>query len=377
MASTPVSALPITDWANPAPGGWPVWGQDAAVARLRQAVRHDRVRHAFLVAGPDGVGKTTLAQALAQVLCCQDRPAPDLACGRCLTCRKIARGVHPDVQTFGLERQATMAETKTKNTTLTIESMRDLAATTALRPMEGRWRVIAVEDAETLQGPAQEALLKTLEEPPGFVVLLLLADDAELLLPTIRSRCQAIELRPANRPAVAAALAAHGTQPDRADEIAALANGRPGWAFRAAADAKLIKKREDAVERALAWIAGSAYDRLVTAVRLGDGFTKQRPETFADLGTLLGVWRDALLLRAALPHHLTYRGIAERLAELARGWNLDDLHQAVCAVQTCLADLESNVRPRLAMETMVLQWPINSNPSDSPSPRAAPPRPPR
>ena len=145
----------------------------------------------------------------------------------------------------------------------------------------------------------------------------------------------------------------------RAAEIASLASGRPGWAVRAATNGTLIEQRRDAVERGLAWIGGSGYDRLVNAVRLGDSFTKRRPEVFADLDTLLGLWRDAMLLQVAQTHYLTYRGDAERLTELARGWNMNDLHRAVCSVQTCIGHLESNVRPRLALEAMVLEWPTS------------------
>jgi DNA polymerase-3 subunit delta' len=346
----------------PAPNGWPVWGHDEAVAELRRGVVGDRVAHAYLFAGPNGVGKTTLATAFARALCCQDATRVDggVPCGVCLACRKIGRGVHPDVETFGLAAQAAFGDKGGKHLSLSIETVRRLVASTALRPMEARRRVVLVEDAETMQGVAQEALLKTLEEPPSSVVLVLLADDAEALLPTIRSRCRLVELRPLSRATTIAALASAGLARAAAEEIAAFAGGRLGWALRAAADPSLLDGRRAAVERALGWIGGSTYDRLVAAVRLGDGFQKRRAEVFADLDTVLGVWRDALLLRADLPHYLTYRGTAERLSELTRGWELDGLHRAVCAVQTCLADLEANVRPRLAIEAMVLQWPTSS-----------------
>ena len=360
-AAGPGAPGPLTTPAV-APHGWPVWGHDAAVEMLQGAVARDRVRHAYLIAGPDAVGKAALALAFAAALSCLEPPAPGLACGACRSCRKIGRGVHPDVQSWDLARQAATAEKSGgKNTSMTIETVRELCATAALRPMEGRWRVVLVDDAETLQETAQEALLKTLEEPPAFMTLLLLADDLELLLPTIRSRCQVIELRPVPRATVAASLVAAGLPEPRAVEVAALAGGRPGWAHRAAADPKLLQRRQETVDRALAWVAGSGYDRLVTAVRLGDTFTKKRGEVFADLETLLGVWRDALLLHAAQPTYLTHRGeTAERLQELARGWALDDVHRAVCAVQTCIGDLEANVRPRLAMESMVSQWPTTT-----------------
>jgi len=276
-----------------------------------------------------------------------------------LSCRKIARGVHPDVQTFGLASQAAASEKAgTKNTTLTIETVRELSSGTAFHPTEGPWKIIVIEDAEALQEIAQEALLKTLEEPPRFVVILMLCNDPELLLPTIRSRCQTIELRRVSRSIVVEALIASGVTPQRAEEIASVAGGLPGLAYQIAANPKVLARQQETVDRALAWIGGSGYDRLVTAVRLGDTFAKKRPDVFVELETLLGVWRDALLLHAAQHPHLTYRGIAERLHALAAGWTLCDLQRGLCSVQQCLVDLEANVRPRLALEAMVLQWPM-------------------
>ncbi len=341
-------------------GGWPVWGHDDVVAHLRAAYLDDRLGHAYLIAGLDGVGKSTLALALAQVLCCQanDRPDRSVACGTCLGCRKVARGTHPDVEVVGLASQAAMADKSgSKHTTLSIDSARHIRSAIALRPMEASWRVVVVDNAETLQEAAQEALLKTLEEPPGFVALLLLATDAELLLPTVRSRCNIIDLRPVARVNTEALLRARGVEPATATEVAAIAGGRPGWAVRATEDQRLIEQRREAVDRAISWVSGAPYDRLVAAFRLGNSFTKRRDAVFADLDALLGVWRDLLLLRAKLPHYLTYRGFAERLTDLAQGWALADLNRGVQAVQACIADLEANVRPRLAMEAMVLQWP--------------------
>jgi DNA polymerase-3 subunit delta' len=336
---------------------WPIWGHAHYVRQLTQAVELDRVRHAYLFSGPNGIGKTTLAHLFAQALNCTELEG-GVPCGECRSCRKISRGVHPDVQTYSLATQEATSERKgTKNTTLTIETVRELCAATALRPMEGKWRVILVEDAEAMQGIAQEALLKTLEEPPQFMVLILLADDSEVMLPTIRSRCQTIDLRPVSHAAIAEGLAGEGIKPDQADRIAALAAGRPGWARRAATDPKLVAARGDAIGRAISWIGTNGYQRLVTAVRLGDSFTKKRAEIYADLDTLLGVWRDLLLLATSVPSYLTNRGFEEKMRELSRSWSVAEIHRAIRAVQTCVADLDANVRPRLAMEAMVLQWP--------------------
>lgn len=334
------------------------------MAEFRRALAQDRLSHAYLISGPAGVGKRTLATLIAQALCCQSAERPDrgVPCGTCLACRKVARGVHPDVQRFDLASQAATAERGGgKNTSLTIETVRELSATVALRPMEARRRVVIIDDAETMQGVAQEALLKTLEEPPSAVTLLVLTDDVDALLPTIQSRCRLVGLQSVPRAVVLDVLRASvaaGMIPDQGLEVAATgARGRPGWALRAAADARLVAEWEATVDRALGWIAGDDYQRLVDAVRLGDTFAKRRAEVFTELETLLGVWRDALLLRAELPRYAVYSTHATRLRELTAGWELGAVARAVQSVQTCLADLEGNVRPRLALEAMVLEWP--------------------
>lgn len=319
--------------------------------------------HAYLLAGPEGVGKSTLAMAFAQALCCQapGRDDPTVPCGACLACRKISRGTHPDVQRLDLETQRAVNEKRGgQNTSLTIDSIRQLTVDAALRPMEAPRRIIVIDDAETMQGVAQEALLKTLEEPPPAVLLMLLANDAGALLPTIQSRCQIINMRPVPASTIAAALIDGGAEPGLAREVAVMAAGRPGWAQRALNDDSLITGHREAAERALAWIESDQYDRLVRAVRLGDSFQKRRAEVMDDVESLLTVWRDLMLLRVELRDLVVQQGAVERLQTLAGAWSVDAITRATRSVQRCLADLEANVRPRLALEAMVLQWPTAS-----------------
>lgn len=337
---------------------WPVEGQDDAVRKLQTALERNATRHAYLFSGPEGSGKAWLARVFAQALQCDQPPQPGIPCLICRSCRKIARGVHPDVQTFDLQRQAAIAERSGgKNTTMTIETVRELTSTSGLRPMESRWRVVIVEDAEALQETAQEALLKTLEDPPGFMILVLVVNDADVLLETLRSRCQQIDLRQVSRPIIAKSLKATGAPDVTADELAALAAGRIGWAHRASQEPKLAKRRQEAIDAAMTWIEADGYHRLVTAVRMGDLFSKKRDETFGALEAVLGLWRDALLLRLEMTPFLTYPGSASHLAELLAAWDVGALYRAIASVQACIRDLESNVRPRLALEAMVMEWP--------------------
>lgn len=339
---------------------WPIVGHEEAVGALRRSLARDRVSHAYLVAGPAGGGKATLARAFAQALCCQSADRPDLTvpCGNCLSCRKIARSTHPDVQALDLERQRAVSDKRGgQNTSLTIDSIRQLTSDAALRPMEAPRRIILIDDAESMQEVAQEALLKTLEEPPPAVLLMLLADDAGRLLPTIQSRCQMINLRPVPVATIAAALERSGLEPARAREIAVLSAGRPGWAMRAAGDASLVEAQRGTAERALRWVDSSIYGRLVRAFRLGDSFPKRRTDVVGDVTALLGLWRDILVLRLGLHDLVLHQALAEQMTTLASDWSLEAITRSTRSVQTCLSDLEANVRPRLALEAMVLQWP--------------------
>ena len=347
---------------------WGICGHESAVEQLQRSIVQNRVSHALLIAGPKGIGKTTFATAFAKSISCLNPPEPGVPCGECRACRKIDRGVHPDIQTFNLASQAITAEKSGgKNTGITIETVRDVSSTSALRPIEGRWRIVLLDDAETMNEVAQEALLKTLEEPPPSMLLVLLADDIEALLPTIRSRCQVIELRTVARSLIESALIERGAIPALAEELASLSDGAPGWAFRALDDPKLRDARLQAVDQAVTWIGAATYERLVQAVRAADDFSKSRWEPLERLGVLLSVWRDALLLGAGLRDRMTYLLFADRLSGLSAAWTLTDVHRAVQSVQQCIRDLETNVRPRLAMEAMVLQWPKPSRATQTPT----------
>jgi DNA polymerase III subunit delta' len=355
--------LTVPDAPAIANAAWPVWGHEAVIDSLARSVREGRVVHAYLIAGPSGIGKGLLGQVFAQALCCDapERVDAGIPCGICRSCRKISRGTHPDVRVWSLASQAA-SQKDGKHTTLNIETAREIRSATALRPVEATRRVVIVDDAETMQGPAQEALLKTLEEPPPAVVMILLADDAEALMPTIRSRCQQVDVRPVATAAVERGLLDRGVEPEIAAEVAALAHGKPGWAIRAAADPAVLAVERDAVDTVLGWISSCRYERLVTAFRLGDGFAKRRAAVFGELETALAVWRDILLAHCGLTNHMTYRREADRIAGLAGAMELPGIAKAVAATQRCLADLDANVRPRLALEGMVLQWPSPSTP---------------
>ena len=227
---------------------------DRAVAALERALREGRVAHAYLFAGPERVGKHALALKLAQALNCE-AVVPDptavgapLAapagrtvepCGECNPCRRIAGGLHADVQTVTVEED----EEGTQKG-IHVSQIREVERATALKPFEGRSRFVIIDPAEEMNAAAQNAFLKTLEEPPPQVVFALVTADESRLLPTIRSRCRRLELRLPAVAEVEAALAARGVEAERARLLARLSRGRIGWALEAADDASLLERRD-------------------------------------------------------------------------------------------------------------------------------------
>jgi len=162
-----------------------VLGQATAAAWLAHALRTRRVAHAYLFRGPDGVGKTRMALAFTAALLCGQVEAD--SCGQCRNCSRIAQGSHPDVE---------LIERPPGKRYVNIDQIRVLDHTAHLTPLESRWKVFILRDAERMLPEAQNALLKTLEEPPHGRVLILVTARPDRLLPTILSRCQAVRFKP-------------------------------------------------------------------------------------------------------------------------------------------------------------------------------------
>jgi DNA polymerase-3 subunit delta' len=337
------------------PAGWPEWADRIAVQRLQDALAAAPVSHAFLISGPKGVGKSALATAFAQAICCSNIGSGDRAqpCGECRACRNVARGTHQDVEVFDLEGQAIYAEKGTRGANLSIDTIRRLRSSASLLPLESTRRILIIDDAETMLEPAQQALLKTLEDPPSTVILLLLTDEPERLLETVRSRCHHVIVRPVSQSVIETTLQEQGVDPERAVEIAALSRGCPAWAVAAAADATLMQGRREAWDAAAEWLRSSSYERLVTAFRYGDQFSKRRAEVVGVVQAAVQILRAEML---RLVESSPQAG-SSAISPISTTATPFDLSQAVRLSLRCLADLDANVRPRLALEAMVVSWP--------------------
>lgn len=324
-------------------------GHEWAVDVLQSAIEYDRVGHAYLITGPEQVGKTTLALTFAQALNCQSAETSARPCSTCRNCTLIAAGRHPDVQLVEPEISSR------GKASIKIETMRELQRGLQLAPYEGRYKIAIISNFDAANQNAANAFLKTLEEPPAHVILILTATEADVLLDTIRSRCRVVGIRPIPMPTIRHALITRwGIPTNDAEKLAHLADGRLGWAVLAVTQPDMLATRQTQLATLQEILSGNRIERFQLADQLAG-----KPETLPPLLQLwLSWWRDVLLLVAgdhsdALTN-VDYKG---QLATLAHALTPEAALNALNATKDALWQLEHNVNTRLTLENLFLKWP--------------------
>ena len=323
---------------NESAGDWGVIGHAWAVRLLARSLARGQLSQAYLFLGPPRIGKATLAVALARAINCTGQVAP---CGECRSCRLIAAGHHPDVHVV----QATGART------IHIEQVRELQRQVILTPVEARRRVVILADVQGATPEAANCLLKTLEEPPAGVVLVLTATGEAQVLPTIVSRCQVFWLRPPGAEAIAQGLEAYyGVEPERAATLARLAGGRVGWAVAAARDDSLLARREAQFARLSEVLAADTLGRL----RLARDLSNDAEALPALLDLWLGWWRDLLLWHTGCREWVSNLDQEAALEQAAQRYDVAEVLAGLKALAEARRRLELNANPRLTLEVLFL-----------------------
>jgi DNA polymerase-3 subunit delta' len=323
---------------------WNLIGNEWAVDMLKKHIINGATRHAYLFAGPPGLGRRTLALRFAQALNCQTPLEHGTPCGQCRDCKQIAAMQYADL---------TVVQADIEGGTLKVDQIREARPTLVLKPYQAKYRVALFLRFQEANDNAANALLKTLEEAPSYAVLILTADNPEQLLPTIVSRCEVIRLRPLRMEEVQRELETRGLETSNAKLIAHISGGRFGYALRLLNDESLLGRREERLEELQSLISASRVEKFAYADKLARDKESMRQAILI----WLSYWRDVMLRTAQaetplanVDRNLEIEGLAQRL-------DLSVARRVVTSLEEVLEKMERNVNSRLLAEVLLLDLP--------------------
>ncbi len=314
-----------------------IYGHSKPISVLKNAMARDRIAHAFLFHGMEGIGKRTTASVFARAINCRAENPP---CDACASCRKAEHRNHPNIVTIRAEGQF-----------IKISAVKELQSRMAVRPAEGK-RVFIIEEADRMNAAAANALLKTLEEPSPANILLLTTARSHALPMTILSRCQHLRFTPLASEDVSRFLKEKEGLDDVAAEILAASSG--GSIGRA-----IEMKREDYLARRDGILDRLAQDDpadLLKRIALAGRFGKEREEILEGLRILRVGYRDGLIFRETRERErLMFRDRAGMIETIADRLSGRDLLRNIAAVESAMGAIAGNANKSLTLEAMLIK----------------------
>ena len=323
---------------------WNLIGHEWAVDMLKKHVVNGTARHAYLFAGPPGLGRRSLALRFAQALNCQTPISTGIPCGQCRTCKQIESMQYPDLS---------VVQADSEGGTLKVDQIRDARRSLTLKPYIANYRVALFLRFQQANDNAANALLKTLEEAPSYAVLILTADNPEQLLPTIVSRCEVLRLRPLNIEAVQKELETRGLEIGQAKLIAHISGGRFGYALRLIENDSLLEKRDQRLNDLLTLIPATRVEKFAYA----DKLAKDKESMRQAILIWLSYWRDVMLRTARAESPLVNVDRNMEIEDLADRMDLSSARRVVSNLENTLEKMERNVNSRMLAEVLLLDLP--------------------
>lgn len=318
-----------------------VVGHKDILKYISSAVENNRVSHAYILNGERGSGKKMLANLFAMTLLCET--GDNEPCGKCHSCKQAESGNHPDI----------IRVTHEKPNSISVDDIRTQVNNTVdIKPYQGPYKVYIIPQADMMTPQAQNAILKTIEEPPSYAVFLLLTENAETLLPTINSRCVMLKLRNIKDTLIKKYLMENLEIPDyKADMCTAFAQGNMGRAIMLANSDHFNEIREEAIQL-LKHISEMELNEIVAAVK---NISVYKLEITDYLDIIMIWYRDVLLYKATKEiDKVVFKDQLQSIKEQARKSSYEGIELILESLEKAKARLKANVNFDLVMELLFL-----------------------
>lgn len=322
-------------------------GHEGIIQHLQNAITAHKVSHAYIFHGEEGMGKKLLASAFAKTLLCEESGI--IPCNRCKSCLQADSGNHPDIKWVTHEKVS-----------IGVDDIRlQVNADIQIKPYSSRYKIYIIPDADKLTEQAQNALLKTIEEPPEYAVILLLTSNISVILPTILSRCVLLNLKPVDKQTIKEFLMQKYQIPDYlADAASAFSGGNVGKAIRYASNEDFEKMKGNVLH-----ILKYIDDMEIYEVISGLKYLTADKNNIDDYIDLMILWyRDVLMYKATMdPDLLLYKEELTFIKKQASIRSYDGIDKIITAMEKAKIRLKANVNFDIAIELMLLTIKENSN----------------
>lgn len=322
-------------------------GHESIIQHLQNAIASHKVSHAYILHGEEGMGKKLLAGTFAKTLQCEEGGI--IPCNRCKSCMQADSGNHPDIIRVTHEKYS-----------IGVEDIRlQVNADIQVKPYNSPFKIYIIDEADKLTEAAQNALLKTMEEPPEYAVILLLVNNVSIILPTILSRCVMLSLKPVDKQEIKEFLMEQHQVPDYMAEVAAaFSGGNVGKAIKYASSEEFERMKSD-VLHILKYIDEMELHEIISGLKTLTA-SKNNIEDYIDLMVLW--YRDVLMFKATMdPDLLLYREELSFIKNQANTRSYSGLEKIISAMEKAKVRLKANVNFDIAIELMLLSIKENSN----------------
>ena len=312
-------------------------GHNRIIEVFRRSIRSGKTAHSYIFEGPVGCGRKKTAFALIQALFCN--AAVDDSCGICPACRKVASGNHADIH---------LVEPLPDKRDISIDQLRELQRDLALRPYEAPRKVCLLDPAERMSVNAANSLLKTLEEPPGRAIIILLTENADALLPTIRSRCQLVRFAPLSSESIKLLLENTGIEGSAAALLAQMADGSMQRALEL--DNETLSNRRELLLKHLSSIN---IAQIASIFNASEELSGNREEVLETIDMLLSIYRDLIHLAAGCGDIIN-TAISPALESLATALSLEQTLKVAGDVMAARRAVQQNANVKLALDHLFI-----------------------